>query len=123
MIHSNHTRDYLLAPPPLGVALSNHRMITGPKPEGSVGAQFIELNIEQGYKAKGTASRDWEMMWTNHDEIHLSCVRAGGRALLGQNRGTEEKPVFPPFPLLSKAFLVAEAALVAVSCRWLSCHI
>lgn len=56
MIHSNHTRDYLLAPPPLGVALSNHtgrEVITGPEPEGSVGAQFIELNIEQGYKAKG----------------------------------------------------------------------
>lgn len=66
MILCNHTRDYLLAPPLPGVALSNHAygscVIMGAKPEGSLGAQFMEINIEQGYKVRGTASRDRELI-------------------------------------------------------------
>lgn len=66
MVLSNHTRDYLLAPPPPGVALSNQAdgscVIMGAKPEGSLGTQIIAINIAQGYKVRGTGSRDGEMM-------------------------------------------------------------
>lgn len=63
MILSHHSRDYLLTPPPLGVALSHHAdgscTIKGAKPEGSLGTRCMEINTAQGYRV-GTGTTDGE---------------------------------------------------------------
>lgn len=50
-------------------------MITGAKPEGSLGAQFItEIHIEQG---EGTIRRDWETTLPKIRSKKLQCPGAG----------------------------------------------
>lgn len=123
MILSHHSRDYLLTPPPLGVALSHHadgsRTIMGAKPEGSLGTRCIEINIAQGYRV-GTGTRDGEKTMMKY--VYRVFEREGWLCL-DRMEGPREhkcpssrKACVPSFPSLSKAFLVTEAAPVATSC-------
>lgn len=48
---------------PRATVLIEACMIMGVKPEGSLSAQFIKINIEQGYNMEGTVRRDCKMMW------------------------------------------------------------
>ena len=53
-------------------------MITGAKPEVSLGAQFLtEMNTEQGYMVGVVVSRDREMTWVETKSRKFSRVGAG----------------------------------------------